>query len=96
MFWNVKIRRIFNFFIFFTETVPKDQDPEKVLAHPNDAADPGSEGLGSDLILGDGVLHHVLEHHVDPVLVTGRDDVGPDPVHLVPCIKYIKNPLNLD
>ena len=83
----MKIRRISDYFLSSTETVPKDQDPKEVLAHPNNATNPGGKGLGSDLILGDGVLHHVLEHHVDPVLVTGRDDVRPDPVHLVPCIK---------
>ena len=68
----------------FYETIPENQNPEEIFSNTNYSTHPGSECLGTDLVLGYCVLHNTLQHQVDPVLVTSRDDIGTDLINFVP------------
>ena len=70
--------------VIFYETIPENQNPEEIFSNTNYTTHTGSECLGTDLVLGYCVLHHTLQHQVDAVLVTSRDDIGTDLINFVP------------
>ena len=60
------------------------QDPQELLAHSNNAAHPGGQGLHRDLEGGDGLEDLSVQDNLHTGLVTGRLETNV--LHLVPAV----------